>query len=188
MFQIQPTGNPKPVKLRESEGQAEILESALFGLAGSGDDTDNLSDDEEIPPKPELHHQSSAGSSYAALEQLTQNLKSTKKELTTLRKRLEESEKTRESLLEDLGECRGAKEKIPLFEAKVKELMADNREKELEIRGLQDDIAEVKEMYRSQLNILLEEQAAVKAAEAAKNAEINGTSKPPPPPPEEPYT
>ncbi|CAB9508610.1 expressed unknown protein [Seminavis robusta] len=175
----------KPVKLKQSEGQADILESALLGLGG--DDTDdNLSEDDEDVPKPELHHQTSTGSSYAALEQLTQNLKSTKKELTTLRNRLEESEKTRESLMVDLGECRGAKEKIPLLEAKVKELMADNNEKELEIRGLQEDILEVKEMYRSQLNMLLEEQAGVKAAEAAakaaeaaKQAKMNGTSNPP---------
>jgi chromosome segregation ATPase len=130
-----------------------------------------------------INHQSSTGSSYAALEQLTQNLKAAKKELETLRKRLAESEKTKESLLEDLGESREAKEKLPLFEAKVKELMADNREKELEVRGLQDDIAEVKEMYRSQLNMLLEEKAA---AEAAKKPETNGHASEPDPAVEEP--
>lgn len=166
----------KPSKLVESEGQASILEGALRGLGGDSDDEGNYTDDDDMQVPP-LQHQTSTGSSYAALEQLTQNLKTAKKELETLRTRLAESEKTRESLVEELGESREAKEKLPLFEAKVKELMADNKEKELEIRGLQDDIADVKEMYRAQLNVLLEEKAAAFAEVAAK--EMNGSSNDP---------
>lgn len=162
----------KPAKLVKSEGQAQILSGALKGL-GSLSDDDNETDDEdlELPPA-----QSSTGS-FAALSQLTQNLKTAKKELEALRKQLTESEKTRESLVEELGESRDAKEKLPLFEAKVKELMADNKEKELEIRGLQDDIADVKEMYRTQLNVLLEEKAAAFAT-VAKD-QMNGSSNEP---------
>ena len=158
----------KPVSLRESEGQADILNSALLGIGGDSGDEHDDSDDEDATT-PQLNHQTSAASvsSYAALEQLTQNLKAAKKELESLRARLEESEKIRQSLLEDLGECREAKEKLPLFETKVKELLAENREKSLEVQGLQDDITEVKEMYRTQMSVLLEEKAAA-FAEVAK--------------------
>lgn len=97
--------------------------------------------------------------SYAALEQLSSRLKTAQVELESLRKSLRESQATRNSLVEELGETRLAKEKLPLFEAKVKELTDENRELELEIRGLRDDIADVREMYRTQLNVLLEEKA-----------------------------
>jgi hypothetical protein len=62
--------------------------------------------------------------------------------------------------VKDLAESRNAKEKLPLFEAKVNTLTEENREMELEIRGLTDDIADVRELYRSQLNILLEEKTS----------------------------
>ena len=61
--------------------------------------------------------------------------------------------------MEELIESRHAREKLPLFEAKVKELTEETREKEFEIMGLREDLQEVKELYRSQMNILLEEKA-----------------------------
>lgn len=167
----------KEVSLRESEGQAQILEG--LGLGGKDEEGDEGENEDENEEQEESEFNRRASGSYAALEQLTSNLKIAKRELEALRTRLAESERIKESLLEDLGECREAKEKLPLFEAKVKDLTAENREKELEIRGLQDDIADVKEMYRAQLNILLEEKAAAwSVSEADKQKEMNGSNDP----------
>jgi chromosome segregation ATPase len=158
----------KPRKLRKGEGQAEILAGAL------GLDSDN--EDEEVDDilgismdrgSTDGDDTGSMHTSFAALEQLSSRLKVAQIELEALRKNLRESERTRESLVVELGESRHAKEKLPLFEAKVKELTEDNREKELEIRGLRDDIFDVRELYRTQLNILLEEKAAL--AESSLN-------------------
>ena len=167
----------KPISLRESEGQESILGNALLGLGGdSGDEDDDT--DEDVPATPTLSKQTSAAnaSSYAALETLTQNLRAAKKELESLRTRLQESEKVRESLLEDLNEYREAAGKLPLFEQKVKDLMFENKEKSAEMQGLQDDIEEVKEMYRTQMNVLLEEKAAafeeVAKAYASRNPRV----------------
>jgi chromosome segregation ATPase len=148
--------NFEPKKLRQSQDQAKILAGALSGL-GDEDDENDSEDDADMD-------QSNNGS-YAALQQLTSQLKVARVELTALRKSLAESEKTREKLVEDLNESRNAKERLPLFEAKVQELTQECKEQALEIQGLQEDIAEVKEMYRNQLNLLLEEKVAQPATE-----------------------
>ncbi|KAG7355036.1 hypothetical protein IV203_004392 [Nitzschia inconspicua] len=151
----------KPKKLRQAEGQAEILAGAL-GLDSSDDESvdefDDFDDDE--PVDADGPTKKGGVNSYAALEQLTSKLKTAQVELSSLRQSLRESELTRESLGQELGETRHAKEKLPLFEAKVRELTEENREKELEIMGLREDISEVKEMYRAQLNLLVEEKIA----------------------------
>ena len=123
---------------------------------------DRGDDDSVIPPK-------IGGGSFAALEQLSSRLRASRIELEALRNNLRDSEKTRESLVEELAESRHAKEKLPLFESKVKELTKENQEMELELRGLREDIAEVRELYRTQLNVLLEEKAS-------KGAFLNGES------------
>lgn len=155
----------KPKKLRKAEGQAEILAGAL-GFDSDSDDDDSDDDDSighgmDRGDKGNDGGQRGGMNSFAALDQLASRLKAATVELEALRTNLRESEKSRESLAQELGESRTAKEKLPLFEAKVKELTQDNREKELEIQGLQDDIADVREMYRTQLNVLLEEKAAM---------------------------
>jgi septal ring factor EnvC (AmiA/AmiB activator) len=153
------------MKLRSTQGQAEILASTLTGL--DSDNEDEASDDEEESP-------SSMGmSSFAAMEELNQRLKGTTAELSALREQLAESERTRESLLEELIQTRHASEKLPLFEAKVKELTEENREKELELMGLRQDIQEVGQLYRTQLNALLEEKATAMATD------VNGGHKTP---------
>jgi hypothetical protein len=158
----------KPKKLKHAEGQAEILAGAL-GLDSSDDDSedgfDDFDMDQELMKDPAANNRDKRGSvnSFAALEQLTSKLKTAQVELISLRKSLRESELTRESLVKELGETSHAKEKLPLFEAKVRELTEENREKELEIMGLREDISEVKEMYRAQLNLLVEEKIAGEA-------------------------
>ena len=143
---------PTP-KLRKSEGQAEILAGAL-NLSGMSDD--EMDDDLDGEGEVEL---TTGSNSFAALEELTSRLKSTKIELNTLRKSLEESEKSRNALMEELTDARTAREKLPLFEARVQELTTDNERLSLEVQGLQEDIADVRELYRAQLNALLEEKA-----------------------------
>jgi hypothetical protein len=155
----------KPKKLKQAEGQAEILAGAL-GLDSSDDESEDGLDDfdmdqqETKDPAAGVREKRGSVNSFAALEQLTSKLKTAQVELTSLRKSLRESELTRESLVKELGATSYAKEKLPLFEAKVKELTEENREKELEIMGLREDISEVKEMYRAQLNLLVEEKIA----------------------------
>ena len=100
------------------------------------------------------------GSSFAAMEQLSQGLKGAKVELEALRKQLASSEETRASLLDELGEARSAVEKLPLFEQKVTDLTMEVKMKVDEIQCLQDDIADVRLLYRTQLDSLLEEKAA----------------------------
>jgi TATA element modulatory factor len=142
-----------PKKLRNSQGQAEILVGALGGLGSADDDEQSDGDEDEN----DIH--ASGTSSFAALEQLTSSLKATKVEVVSLRSRLSESERTREDLVQVLAESRNAREKLPLYEARVQELTAENRELTQEVMGLREDIADVRELYRGQLNSLLEAQA-----------------------------
>jgi chromosome segregation ATPase len=152
-----PVASPdsKPVKLRQSDAQSAILAGALDGLGGDEDDDDNDDDDENMSLP-----QNGGTGSYAAFAEYAARMKAQTVELDSLKRRLAESELAREDVTEELAESRNAKEKLPLFEAKVQELTAENREMSLEIQGLQEDIAEVRELYRSQLNSLLEEKTA----------------------------
>eukprot|EP00985_Skeletonema_marinoi_P012723 scaffold6206_cov121-Skeletonema_marinoi.AAC.1 len=141
-------------KLRASQDQAAILHDALAGF-------DSEEEDEQDDDDAEVMNQAQSGvGSFAAMEQLSQGLKGAKVELQTLRKQLESSEETRESLVTELGEARQAVEKLPLFEEKVSELTMEIKLKDMEIKGLQDDIADVRFLYRQQLDSLLEEKAA----------------------------
>ena len=102
---------------------------------------------------------SNVSSSFAAMEHLLQSLRASKLELEALRKQLISSEKSRESLSDALSTARIAADKLPLFERKVADLSAQVEEKNLDIAGLRDDVMEIKDMYRAQLDSLLEEQA-----------------------------
>jgi len=141
-------------KLRKATDQASILQDTLAGFDSDDDDGD---DDEGVENGTNQVHGN--GSSFAAMEQLSLGLKGARIELDALRKQLKSSEDTRESLLEELGEARQAAEKLPLFEQKVSDLTMELRLKEMEIQGLRDDIADVRFLYRSQLDALLEEKA-----------------------------
>jgi len=142
-------------KLRASTDQAAILHDALAGFDSEEEDGEEYDEDGA-----DINQASSGLGSFAAMEQLSQGLKGAKVELQTLRKQLESSEETRESLVAELGEARQAVEKLPLFEEKVSELTMEIKLKDMEIKGLQDDIADVRFLYRQQLDSLLEEKAA----------------------------
>ncbi|KAL7540208.1 hypothetical protein ACHAWF_006621 [Thalassiosira exigua] len=141
----------KEKKLRSADNQASILHETLVGLDSDVDDDEDEEDGLD---------QGQGQGSFAAMEQLSQGLKGAKVELEALRKQLSSSEDTREALLEELGEARQAVEKLPLFEQKVSDLTMEVQLKDMEIRGLQDDIADVRFLYRTQLDALLEEKAA----------------------------
>jgi TATA element modulatory factor len=147
-------GNENQHRLRNSEDQAEILAGALGGFDREDDDMNESDATESNIPT-----YNGSMNSYAALEQLTSRLKASKMELSTLRTRLMESEKVRTELLAMVDESRIAREKLPLVEQRVQELTVENRDLQLEIQGLRDDIADVQELYRTQLNVLLESQA-----------------------------
>ena len=150
----------KPKKLHKAEGQAEILAGAL-GL-GDSDDSDSDDENENELFDADGKDQTSGGGlqSYAAIDQLSSKLKSAEVELKSMKQALKESNEVRQSLIEELAEARHAKEKLPLFEARVEELTRENREMQQEIAGLTEDIADVKDLYRNQLNVLLEEKTS----------------------------
>lgn len=132
----QPVMMKKHVKMKQRsvDGQANILAGALafFDDDGEDDDEDNNSmADVEI--KGDQNTGNNGGiNSFAAMEQLSQRLKECKVELESLKKSLTASERVRESVVSEFGETPQAKEKLPLFEAKVKvqELAQDNQQKE----------------------------------------------------------
>eukprot|EP00531_Pseudo-nitzschia_arenysensis_P020390 CAMPEP_0116152056 /NCGR_PEP_ID=MMETSP0329-20121206/20440_1 /TAXON_ID=697910 /ORGANISM="Pseudo-nitzschia arenysensis, Strain B593" /LENGTH=1148 /DNA_ID=CAMNT_0003648737 /DNA_START=254 /DNA_END=3700 /DNA_ORIENTATION=- len=178
----------KPKKLHKAETQSEILAGAL-GLGDSSDDDSDFESDDDgelFDGEGQASENSTSGGggyhSFAAIEQLSSKLKTSEVELASMRKSLKESNETRQSLVEELGEARAAKEKLPLFEAKVKELTQENKQMELEISGLKEDIADVRDLYRTQLNVLLEEKTAAAApsatptkAQPENQAQGNGT-------------
>ncbi len=139
-------------KLLSATDQASILQDTLGGFDSDVDDDDK---DHEHGSR-QVQGQ---GGSFAAMEQLSLRLKGAKVELDALRKQLITSEETRASLSEELGEARQAVEKLPLFEQRVSELTMEVKLKDMEIQGLQDDIADVRFLYRTQLDALLEEKA-----------------------------
>lgn len=140
-------------KLISASNQASILQSTLAGFDSDIDDDDDDDDDGQSPGERQY------GSSFAAMEQLSLGLKGAKTELEALRKQLVTSEEIRTSLLDELGTARQAVEKLSLFEQKVSELTMEVKLKEMEIQGLKEDIADVKFLYRSQLDDLIEAKA-----------------------------
>jgi chromosome segregation ATPase len=143
----------KPKKLKQSEGQAEILAGALGGLGRSHDADEDSDDDEGM-----LAHvgpQNGAGNSFAALAEMQSRMKATKQELEDLRKSLLESEKAKERLVIELRDGRNASEKLPLFEARCQELTEENRRLEMEVNVLTEEMDEMRLVYRSQLEAYL---------------------------------
>lgn len=134
--------------------QASILESTLNGLDNLNVDQDQGDDYNALPSFTAM------SSSFVAMERLSQNLRASKLELEALRKQLSSSEETREAIQEELASARIANEKLPLFEKQVEELTFDLKEKQMDIDEMRENMMEVKEMYRAQLDNLLEEKVA----------------------------
>ena len=147
----------KEKKLRSATGQVSILHDTLVGIDSDVDDDDGDGDGDGDDSN--VNEYAGKGS-FAAMEQLSLGLKGAKSELEALRRQLTSSEATRESLIAELAEARPAMERLPLLEQKVDDLSMELRLKEMELRGLEEDIADVRLLYRTQLDALLEEKAA----------------------------
>jgi chromosome segregation ATPase len=146
-------------KLTSKDDQASILQSALIGLSVEEDDDLNWIDEAEELKTTVAANSMATASSYAYTEQLLQGMKVAKLELETLRSQFNDSEATKENLLKELSRCKDAGDRLPALEKDLKILEAQLREKNLEVKGLREDIAEVRLLYRSQLDALLEEKA-----------------------------
>ena len=82
---------------------------------------------------------------------------------------LRTSETIRRDLVSELNELRGASEKFHEMEENVAYLSNELNEKEIEVQGLQEDMMDIKGMYRSQLEQLLEEKLEWEAAKTARS-------------------
>jgi chromosome segregation ATPase len=161
-----PRNQKEKKKLRAAEGQADILQSTLHDLGGTSSD-----DDDELGSGYDLNESSAVNGleanvttgmgSYAAMEQLSQGFKAARAELKTLKEQLKSSEDDRNRLMGQLSGLQQMSEQMPLFEAKIEELSQQVSEKNFEIQGLREGMQEMRDMYRVQLDALLEEKAAL---------------------------
>lgn len=154
----------KKRSLSGKDKQADILQSTLFGINGVEDESDNEDNDNDPSSNEGVQE------SFAFIEQLSQALKAAKSDKESLRKQLLESEEKRTILENECAMSRDAIQRLPSLEARVSELMQSNEEKDMEIGGLTQDIFEVRKMYRSQLDVLLEEKASGKTSNAIQTA------------------
>jgi len=146
---------PGRKKLTAKDDQVSILQSAIIGLSVQDEDEDlDLDESEDAIISSNI----TTTASYAHTEQLLQGLKVAKLELETLRSQFNDSEATKENLLVELARCKDAGDRLPSLEKNLKLLEAELKEKNLEINGLREDIAEVRLLYRAQLDALLEEK------------------------------
>jgi hypothetical protein len=156
---------PKKAKKRTLGGkvnQVDILQDTLLGL--NGIDNDSESDDETS-----VENVGGPQESFAFIEQLSQALKAANNERESLRGQLLESEEKRRLLENECVLNKGASTKLPTLEAEIIQIRRLNQEKDMEIEGLSQDIFEVRQMYRTQLDVLLEEKAT---GEALDNSNI----------------
>jgi len=140
--------------------QAGILLSTLNGIDG---EEDNQIDNVDVSTS------MVNGTSFAAVDRLSQSLGTVKKELNLVKTQLRTSETIRRDLVSELTELRGASEKFHEMEENVAYLSNELNEKEIEVQGLQEDMMDIKGMYRSQLEQLLEEKLEWEAAKTARS-------------------
>jgi hypothetical protein len=150
---------PKKRSLGGKDNQADILQNTLFGLGGVNESESESDVEEENSIDDGSKENGGATESFAFIEQLSQALKAATSERESLRKQLMESEEKRSTLENESVLNKDASERLPALEAELLELTQLIQEKDLELRGLREDIADVRQMYRSQLDVLLEEKA-----------------------------
>lgn len=141
-------------RLGEKVDQVDILQDTLLGLDDENSD-DESSDEEALVDDT---YQVKEKGSYAFMEQLSQALKVAKLEREALRKQLQESEERRSELENDSVRNGEAAATLPKLETELEETKRELKEKCLEIQGLREDISDVRQMYRAQLDALLEEK------------------------------
>lgn len=140
--------------LGRKANEADILHDTLLGLGPDDDDDDDISSSNLNDQGTEDQTSNSTGS-FAFIEQLSQALKATKSERDTLHKQLTESEERRGVLENEAVANQEATKDLPLLKAQVAQLTREVNEKDMEIQALQEDINDVRDMYKSQLNSLI---------------------------------
>lgn len=151
-------------KLAAKDDQVSILQSAIVGLSIDEYEHIDWIDESDNMNTENFSSAFAASASYAHTEQLLQGLKVAKLELETLRSQFNDAERTKEKLLVELARCKDAGERLPSLEKNFKAMEVELNEKNLEIRGLREDIAEVRLLYRAQLDALLEDKTRPNSA------------------------
>merc|ERR1712086_1152088 len=77
-----------------------------------------------------------------------------------LKDQLASTEESRDNLAKELAILREANEKLPYLESTVVKLNREIEEKNLQIHCHMDDLKEIKDLYRAQLDELVEFQAS----------------------------
>jgi predicted nucleic acid-binding Zn-ribbon protein len=156
MSSVQKSAKSPKRNLGSKVNQADILQDTLFGIDPDDDDDD---DDDvnstDLDPEVKDEKMNNGTGSFAFIEQLSQSLKATKSERDTLRKQLDESEERRGVLENEAIASIEATQALPLLRAQASQLARDANEKDMEIQALQEDINEVRDIYKTQLNTLL---------------------------------
>jgi len=156
MSSVQKSAKSPKRNLGSKANQADILQDTLFGIDPDDDDDDDddvNSTDLDSEVKDEKMNNGTG--SFAFIEQLSQSLKATKSERDTLRKQLDESEERRGVLENEAIASIEVTQALPLLRAQASQLARDANEKDMEIQALQEDINEVRDIYKTQLNTLL---------------------------------
>lgn len=149
---VQTAKSPKR-SLSGKVDQVDILQSTLLGLGTDDYVEDNKEDDDQDDGADEIP--TASHQSFAFIEQLSQNLKATKLERDTLRKQLHDSEERRSVLENEAALNKEAMRELQTHKSQVEKLQVQVQQKDIEIQALQDDIVDVRAMYKSQLNALM---------------------------------
>lgn len=128
------TAKSQKRNLGKADGQANILQSTLMSINGN----DHEEDDEDVFDQHIKHAVNNDSNSFAFMEEMTQALSRAKAEVETLRNQLDESHHHRSELESELS--------------RIKEHINN---KDMEIRALEEDIVEVRHMFRSQIDALM---------------------------------
>ena len=141
--------------LGRKANEADILHDTLLGLGTDDDDDDDDMNSSNLNDQGTEDQTSNSTGSFAFIEQLSQALKATKSERDTLHKQLTESEERRGVLENEAVANQEATKDLPLLKAQMAQLTREVNEKDMEIQALQEDINDVRDMYKSQLNSLM---------------------------------
>lgn len=76
-------------------------------------------------------------------------------EIEQLRRKLEQATQNSETLLQELNESKSQSEIVPFLETRINDFMAELKKKDMEIECLREEVTEVRQYYRSQVDTLL---------------------------------
>lgn len=160
--------------LGSKASQADILENTLYGL--DADDYYKEDNKEDFDQNDERSGRVSMSTdSFAFIEELSQTLKATKMERDTLRKQLNDSEERRNFLENEVVTNGDAVKDLSNLKHQVEKMQRELNEKDFEIEALQEDIIEVRNMYKSQLNALMTEKDSSIPPSTDKNSSIKSS-------------